>query len=101
MSDGHKRGVWSVADAKAQLSRLITQAGDAPQIIESRGKEVAAVLSPPAYASLLDNARSGEARGRWLAFLELSANLGGEDDLRIRVPPREKRASPFAPARRR
>ena len=47
-----RRGRWSVADAKARLSEVLRQAREAPQVIESRGDEVAIVLSADAYREL-------------------------------------------------
>jgi prevent-host-death family protein len=87
--------VWSVADAKAQLSRLISQARDAPQIIQSRGAEVARVIAPEAYARLQADAQAGSKRAKWLAFLSESKALSDEGGFDLDLPPRERRASPF------
>lgn len=46
MTDATPDHAWSVAEAKARLSELIEQVSrDRPQIITSRGEEVAVVVS--------------------------------------------------------
>lgn len=46
MPDVVHDATWSVADAKARLSKLLDQAiNDGPQAITSRGREIAVVVS--------------------------------------------------------
>jgi prevent-host-death family protein len=80
--------MWSVAEAKAKLSRILERArGGEPQIIGARGPCV--VLSMDEYQRLksLDDKPHF---GRWLV-----ENLRGLGE--IELPPRDTgRASPFA-----
>ena len=55
MSKAH----WSVAGAKAELSRLIEQASAGPQIIEKRGKPVAVVVSITDFELAVGDAGKG------------------------------------------
>jgi prevent-host-death family protein len=96
-----KRPPWSVAEAKSKFSRLIAEARVGPQTIQSRGEPVATVLSSDAYAKLVEGARVGEGRARWLEFIEVSVRLGSEQALDLPLPVRERRPSPFAPRKRR
>jgi prevent-host-death family protein len=43
---------WNVAEAKAKLSEVLSQASREPQVIENRGREVAVVLSIQDYQDL-------------------------------------------------
>ena len=82
---------WSVAAAKAELSRLIESAQGRPQVIERRGKPVAIVV---AVAEFDDR----DARGRWVSFLDASAAVRDEGGAELRVPRRAARKSPFGRA---
>lgn len=65
---------WSVAAAKAELSRVIEQSSVAPQIIEKRGQPVAVVVSFADYQ--LAVGAGGTLRGsKWQGFLEKSREL--------------------------
>ncbi len=79
---------WSVASAKAELSRVVESAQRRPQVIERRGKPVAVVVGVEQFEDV-------EAAARWRKFLatseEIRAGGGGE----LRVPPRQRRRSPF------
>jgi prevent-host-death family protein len=83
---------WSIASAKAELSRLVHEARDAPQVIENRGRPVAVVLSAEEYARIAERERAAD---RWRAFLALSAEIRGEGGATLRIPRRERRRSPF------
>ena len=80
---------WSVAAAKAELSRLVEDAQRRPQVIERRGKPVAVVV---AIAQFED----GGPRARWKEFLAASAEIRASGGGEVRVPRRGRRASPFA-----
>ena len=85
-------GRWNIARAKAELSRLVLEARDRPQVIENRGRPVAVVLSNEEYERL---AEARAASDRWRAVLQLSAEIRGEGGATLRVPPRKPRRSPF------
>lgn len=84
---------WSIAMAKAELSRLVRAAHDRPQVIENRGRPVAVVLSAEAYQRVTDAARESD---RWRAVLALSAELRASGGTTLKVPRRRARRSPFA-----
>ena len=45
---------WKLEDAKARLSELVRRAGiEGPQLVTSRGREVAVILAPEQYQELL------------------------------------------------
>lgn len=90
-------GRWNIAAAKAELSRLVLEARDGPQVIENRGRPVAVVLSTQEYERL---AEARDATARWRAVLELSAEIRGEGGATLKVPARKPRRSPFVRSRR-
>ena len=79
---------WSVAAAKAELSRVVASAQLRPQVIERRGKPVVVVIAVDAY-------EEGSSGSRWRKFLQTAAEIRAEGGGEIRVPPREPRPSPF------
>jgi hypothetical protein len=79
---------WSVAAAKAELSRVLTLAPRHPQVIERRGKAVAVVIA-------IDQFEDETAGARWRKFIELSAELRADGGAELRLPRRERRASPL------
>jgi len=94
MSKAH----WSVAAAKAELSRVIAQSSMAPQIIEKRGQPVAVVVSFADYQ--LAVGEGGTLRGsKWQGFLEKSRELRVRGGAVIELPARESRRDPFRNAR--
>jgi prevent-host-death family protein len=91
-------GRWNIASAKAELSRLVRDARDRPQVIENRGRAVAVVLSAEEYERMAGAETSAD---RWRAVLGLSAEIRAEGGVSLQVPRRRPRRSPFAGARRR
>jgi prevent-host-death family protein len=86
MSRGARR--WSIASAKAELSRLVDEAQQRPLVIERRGKPVAMLVAIEQY-------EEAGALARWNRFLELSLETrrsGGGD---IRIDQRVRRRSPL------
>jgi prevent-host-death family protein len=79
---------WSVAAAKAELSRLVENAQRRPQVIERRGKPVAVVVA-------IDQFEDSSGGARWRKFLEASAEIRASGGGQLRVPRRERRVSPF------
>ena len=79
---------WSIAAAKAGLSRVIDDAQRRPQVIERRGTPVAVVVA-------IDEFEDSTAAARWKAFLETSAAIRAGGGAELRVPRRQRRASPF------
>ena len=85
MTDTVHDGTWSVADAKAQLSRLLDQAiNNGPQAITRRGQEVAFVVSAEEWHR--KSSRSGSLAG-FLAASPLRDS--GLDVERVDVPLRD------------
>src|SRR5580658_6511403 len=80
---------WSIASAKAELSRLVDDAQRRPQLIARRGKPVAMVVA-------IEQFEDGAPRARWKKFLEISDEIRASGGGELRVPRRERRASPFA-----
>jgi len=90
---------WSIAAAKAELSKVVRRAQREPQVLENRGEPVAVVIGIDEYRS------SSEQRARtaaWHGFLERTAAMvvetGGID---LDLPPRTTRPDPFASHRSR
>lgn len=91
---------WSVADAKASLSRVLADAAESPQVIEKRGKPVAVVISLEDYQQALgDPADAAKRLGRWRAFLRASSELRASGGATLAAARREARGSPLGRAR--
>jgi prevent-host-death family protein len=82
---------WSVAAAKAELSRVVEDAQRQPQVIERRGKPVAVVVA-------IDQFEDGSAGARWKRFLDVSAEVRADGGGELRLPPRGRRLPPFGRA---
>jgi prevent-host-death family protein len=89
MSSGRNR--WSVASAKAELSRVVEDAQARPQIIERRGTPVAVVVA-------IDQFEDGTSGARLQRFLAMSAEIRESGGGEIRVSKRTRRASPLGRA---
>lgn len=78
---------WSVSEAKARLSALLSKARRAPQVIQSRGESVAVVLSISEYERLrgLERQPRTTAMQAWLSEVE---RLKAGGDLSIDLPAR-------------
>ncbi len=86
MTMSNRGHTWSIASAKAELSRLVESAQQRPQVIERRGKPVAMVV---AIGQFQDSA------GRWKKFLEASEEIRASGGGEVNVARRQRRASPF------
>ena len=92
---------WSIAAAKAELSKVVRRAQHEPQVIENRGEPVAVMIGIDEYR------RDSERRARtatWHGFLERTAAMVAETGgIELELPPRTSRPDPFAarPPRRR
>jgi prevent-host-death family protein len=85
---------WSITKAKSELSRLVQDARESPQVLESRGRPVAVVLSTEAYARM---AGAENAARRWQSVLALAAEIREEGGVTLEIPRRERpRRRPFA-----
>jgi prevent-host-death family protein len=87
---------WSIATAKAEFSRLVSEARSEPQVIENRGRAVAVVVSSEEYQRL---AQGQDATARWRAVFDLSAEIREEGGAAISLPRRRPRRSPLPPER--
>lgn len=85
------RAHWKVAEAKAELSRVLRDAQHEPQIIENRGEPVAVVVGVDDYERLTNRATALSNHQR---FLELSAALRAEGGDELKLPPRRSRPLP-------
>jgi prevent-host-death family protein len=88
---------WSIAAAKAELSKVVRRAQREPQVLENRGEPVAVVMGIDEYRRTAER----EARkATWHDFLArtdaLVAETGGHV---LELPPRTPRPDPFAPQR--
>jgi len=64
---------WKLEDAKARLSEVVRLAGSAgPQLVTSRGKEVAVILAPEQYNELVPKPEGQETLIEFLQGLGLS-----------------------------
>jgi prevent-host-death family protein len=88
MTMSHRSVRWSVAAAKAELSRVVESAQREPQVIERRGKPVAVVIGFEQYEGV-------EAAERWRRFLEFSKETSAAGGGQLRVPGRKPRRSPL------
>jgi prevent-host-death family protein len=88
MTMSNRRNHWSVASAKAELSRVVEDAQRRPQVIERRGKPVAVVVA-------IDQFEDSSGGARWRRFLDVSAEIRASGGVELSLPPRERRASPF------
>jgi prevent-host-death family protein len=86
---------WKVADAKARLSEVLSEAQREPQIIENRGRAVAAIIGVEAYRKLKVAQEHAEPQRRLAAFLRYSAALREGEGPELEPPPRRPRRSPF------
>lgn len=91
------RSRWNIATAKAELSRLVAEARDAPQFIENRGRPVAVVLSTQEYERL---AQGQELARRWQSVLALSERIRADGGVALAIPRRRSRPNPFRNAKR-
>jgi prevent-host-death family protein len=80
MTMSGRKARWSVASAKAELSRVVESAQRAPQIIERRGKAVAVVVG-------LEQFRDVEGLARWRRFLAVSEDVRTAGGARLRAAP--------------
>jgi prevent-host-death family protein len=87
-----RRGRWSIAAAKAELSQVVRDARRAPQVIEKRGHPVAIVLGTEEYERLASKQSQDE---RYRALLGLSAELREDGGVALDVPPRRSRPDPL------
>ena len=85
---GHR---WSIASAKAELSRLVASAQRRPQVIERRGKPVAILVA-------VEQFEEGGPAARWRKFLAASALVRASGGAELRPPRRQRRPSPFGRA---
>ena len=86
---------WSIAQAKARFSSMISDSRKGPQYITKRGKRVAVVLDNEDYEELAGSKRSEHPMR---AFLDTSARLRKEGDLELTLPRRRRgrsRPNPF------
>jgi prevent-host-death family protein len=91
---------WSVAQAKASLSRLLADAARLPQVIERRGTPIAVVVSIADYQQALgDPAEAAKRLGKWRTFLRTSSDLRTAGGAALTLPRRVARKSPLGRAR--
>ena len=90
---GHR---WHVAQAKAELSAMLRQAQRGPQVIESRGKEVAVVIGIEAWRRLSASEAAQAPASRLAGFLRASAELRQQGGATLKLAKRQPRRSPFA-----
>jgi prevent-host-death family protein len=87
---------WKVSEAKAHLSEMLQEAQGGPQIIESRGRDVAAVIGIDEYRKLEALRSQAAPEERLSEFLRFNDKLRRGGGARIELPKRKPRRSPFA-----
>ena len=83
---------WSVAEAKANLSRVVAAARSAPQTISKRGRDMVVVVDATVFAQAQRERESVQPGAQWREFLKASARLraaGGATLARSRRTPRK------------
>lgn len=85
--------VWSVADAKAHLSEVISNARESGRVqrIENRGRPVAVLVDAARFEAMC---AIGEPVARYHAFLAQCASLRAEGGATLKLPRRQSRAVP-------
>ncbi len=91
--------VWSVAEAKQQLSALLRDSIREPQRIYSRSRLVAVVVDPHSFEKFSAWRKQHEAGNIAEALSELRS-ICAEDGYRLRVPRRRNRRNAFLSALR-
>lgn len=91
------RAHWKIAEAKAELSRVLRDAQHEPQVIENRGAPVAVVVGVEEFERLRSTA---DARERHEDFLALSAAVRAEGGAELAATRRRPRRDPFGPRSR-
>ena len=89
---------WSVSEAKAKLSQVLSRARRGPQIIENRGEAVAVVISKAEY-DRLEQFQAKPAPSAMAELLDFTRKLKEQGDLELDLPPRQlepDRAIPFS-----
>jgi prevent-host-death family protein len=88
---------WSVAEAKAKLSEVLSRARQEPQVIESRGRPMAVVVSVEGYEQL----KAIEEQGLptpMQDFLTRCQAMRARGELELDLAPRQvepERTTPF------
>jgi len=88
---------WSVSEAKARLSEVLSRARRGPQVIENRGEAVAVVVSKAEF----DRLQQAQARPQptaLAALVDFTEKLKQGGDLALEIPARTlepDRAIPF------
>jgi prevent-host-death family protein len=88
---------WSVSEAKARLSELLSRARRGPQVIENRGEAVAVVISKQEF-DRLQQLREEPRASPMAELLAFTQKLKQQGDLGLELPARElgpDRPSPF------
>lgn len=79
---------WSVSEAKARLSEVLSRARRGPQIIENRGEAVAVVISKQEF-DRLQQLREEPRPAPMAEFLAFTRKLKEQGDLDLKLPARE------------
>ena len=90
-----QRSTWQVAEAKAHLSEVISEAARVPQTIERRGVAVAVVLGIDAYRSTAATVDAASTDERMRRFLARSAEISSAGGVTLKTGHRITRPSPF------
>ena len=79
---------WSVSEAKARLSEVLTRARRGPQVIENRGEAVAVVISKQEF-DRLQQLREEPRPSPMAEFLAFTRKLREQGALDLDLPARE------------
>ena len=80
---------WSVSEAKARLSEVLSRARKGPQVIENRGEPVAVVISKREF-DRLQHLHAAPKPSAMAEFLEFTRHLRQQGDLEFELPARPR-----------
>lgn len=86
---------WKIGEAKQNLSRVVRESAEEPQLIFNRDRLVAVVVEPESFQEFQEWRQRREQRSLGEAFAELRA-LCEEEGYELIVPERSDRVNEFA-----
>lgn len=83
--------IWNVANAKSQLSELIGNAINEPQVIFNRKKPSVVVINYEEFNRLKNLDVLNHSTHKWAKFIEFSNRLSEKNPMSIELPSRKDR----------
>jgi prevent-host-death family protein len=85
--------VWKIANAKSQLSELISYAIKEPQVIYNRKKPSVVIMSYEEFNRLKTLDVLIHSTRKWSKFIEFSNHLAEKNSISIELPSRKDRTA--------